>query len=143
VVPNGLAPIETWRVVNFNTSANSGIAADTADPDGDGVVNLLEYFMHTDPNVADRQPSLIVRKVIDNGALRLLDFSQRHNAVAGDVSVHYEFKYKITDPWQPYVGPLVDVGTQPIECQGQYEFKQMSIPAPTNEFHLRYYVTRP
>ena len=41
VVPNGLTPVETWRVVNFNTWANSGIAADTADPDGDGVVNLL------------------------------------------------------------------------------------------------------
>lgn len=143
VVPNGMTPIETWRVLNFNTAANTGLGADTADPDGDGVVNLLEYFMHTDPNVADRQPGLIARQVIDNGAQRSFEFAQRHNSAAGDVSVHYEFKYQILEPWQPYVGPVVDVGTQPLECVGQYEFKRVSVPVLTNEFHLRYYITRP
>jgi hypothetical protein len=36
-------PVQAWRELYFNTIANSGSAADTAAPDGDGVGNLLKY----------------------------------------------------------------------------------------------------
>lgn len=42
VKPN-LDPSETWRTSYFGTGDNSGEAADNADPDGDGLSNLLEY----------------------------------------------------------------------------------------------------
>ncbi|MFN0128847.1 MAG: hypothetical protein ACKV19_19420 [Verrucomicrobiales bacterium] len=44
-----------WRQQNFGTSENTGNAADTADPDGDGVMNLLEYACGMNPNAPDRQ----------------------------------------------------------------------------------------
>lgn len=44
--------VETWRFANFNTASNSGIAADQADPDGDGQVNISEYAAGTNPNSA-------------------------------------------------------------------------------------------
>lgn len=47
-----LTPQQTWRQTNFGTTANSGTAADTADPDGDGVVNTLEYALGLNPNSA-------------------------------------------------------------------------------------------
>jgi autotransporter-associated beta strand protein len=44
--------LETWRESNFGTTANTGPAADHADPDGDGVPNLVEYATGTLPDNA-------------------------------------------------------------------------------------------
>ncbi len=42
--------IEAWRAAHFGASAtNTDIAGDGADPDGDGVNDLLEYTHGTDP----------------------------------------------------------------------------------------------
>jgi poly(3-hydroxybutyrate) depolymerase len=47
-------PIDAWRSAHFGASAtNLDIAGDSADPDGDGVNNLLEYTNGTDPLAAD------------------------------------------------------------------------------------------
>jgi len=46
------SPLETWRQSNFGTISNTGDAADDADPDDDGVTNILEYTAGTDPNNA-------------------------------------------------------------------------------------------
>ncbi|MBI2511328.1 MAG: immunoglobulin domain-containing protein [Opitutae bacterium] len=47
-----LSPRQTWRQQNFGTIANTGNAADSADPDSDGLSNLVEYALGLDPNVA-------------------------------------------------------------------------------------------
>lgn len=45
--------LEDWRKQHFGASAtNAGIAADTADPDGDGFNNMLEYAAATNPRNA-------------------------------------------------------------------------------------------
>jgi hypothetical protein len=42
---------DAWRFAHFGpTATNAAIAGDLADPDGDGVLNLLEYAQSTDPN---------------------------------------------------------------------------------------------
>jgi Calx-beta domain/Hydrazine synthase alpha subunit middle domain len=47
-------PIQVWRVTNFGTNANNaGVAGDLADPDSDGVTNLLEYALGLNPNAAN------------------------------------------------------------------------------------------
>ena len=43
--------IETWRQTYFGTPANTGSAANTADPDGDGITNLMEMAFGTNPIV--------------------------------------------------------------------------------------------
>ncbi|MBX3740377.1 MAG: hypothetical protein KF712_05260 [Akkermansiaceae bacterium] len=54
-------PLQTWRDQYFQTTANSGDAADDADPDGDGIPNLIEYALGTRPDSAD----------VDHGASNL------------------------------------------------------------------------
>ena len=53
------SPLEDWRQTYFGTTANLDDAADTADPDGDGLANLLEYATGTAPDVANASPVVI------------------------------------------------------------------------------------
>ncbi|MDD5139671.1 MAG: Calx-beta domain-containing protein [Verrucomicrobiales bacterium] len=47
-------PTSVWKLAHFGANANNAaIAGDTANPDQDGSVNLLEYAFATDPNVAN------------------------------------------------------------------------------------------
>jgi hypothetical protein len=48
-----------WRQTHFGSIANSGNAADGADPDGDGLKNLLEYALNLPPNAASRVPAAV------------------------------------------------------------------------------------
>jgi hypothetical protein len=72
-------PSQTWRFQNFATTANSGIAADMADPDKDGVVNLLEQALATDPNSASFVGMPVV--AIEGGNLTLT-YTRNKSAMA-------------------------------------------------------------
>ncbi len=49
-------PFNDWRLTEFGTNANnSAISGDLADPDGDGIVNLLEYALDLNLNAASVQ----------------------------------------------------------------------------------------
>jgi hypothetical protein len=48
------SPYENWKTVHFGANANNpNIAGNSADPDHDHIVNLLEYAHATDPNAPD------------------------------------------------------------------------------------------
>ena len=49
---------EQWRLDHFDYYTNLGAAADNADPDGDGLSNLLEYALRRDPLAAEAEESL-------------------------------------------------------------------------------------
>jgi hypothetical protein len=47
-------PYNVWKLAEFGANANNpAIAGDSADPDHDGIVNLLEYAFATNPNLAN------------------------------------------------------------------------------------------
>jgi hypothetical protein len=48
-----LSPLEQWRQTAFGSPADSGAGADAADPDHDGLPNLIEYALGTDPRQPD------------------------------------------------------------------------------------------
>ncbi len=64
-----LAPVESWRLTHFGSASNEGPGADSADPDGDGVVNLLEYALGADPGAASGAP---YQPQVLEGVLRLV-----------------------------------------------------------------------
>lgn len=75
-----LTPSEAWRQQKFGTIENAGGAADDSDPDHDGLTNLLEYAIGSDPNdsaVSDTPQSGIV------GGRLTLTFTR--NTAASDV----------------------------------------------------------
>ena len=64
-----LTPIESWRLTHFGSSANNGASADSADHDGDGLVNLLEYALGSAPDVATAAPYQLQ---VSEGVLQLV-----------------------------------------------------------------------
>lgn len=50
LIGSGGVPITDWRQQNFGTSSNTGNAADDADPDHDGISNLMEFATAGAPN---------------------------------------------------------------------------------------------
>jgi hypothetical protein len=51
------SPTSVWKLAYFGANANNpALAGDAADPDADGLVNLLEYAFATNPNIANTNP---------------------------------------------------------------------------------------
>jgi alpha-glucuronidase len=64
--------VENWRFANFGTIANSGNAADSADPDGDGLTNTQEFTSGTNPNSA--ASALKIAQVQTSGSNLVVSF---------------------------------------------------------------------
>jgi VCBS repeat-containing protein len=77
-----LSPLETWRSIYFpaewlDPSMEADIWGDNADPDGDGVSNLLEYVFGTDPQSADSGDSAHLSISTSNTGSMLLSYKRR------------------------------------------------------------------
>lgn len=69
----GPAPYRAWQAVNFGPDdENPAIAGDAADPDDDGIPNLLEYAQNTDPLAPSPGPAA---EVVPLGGLSYLALS--------------------------------------------------------------------
>jgi len=66
-----LDPRQAWRLAHFGQVANTGSAADSADPDNDGRSNLLEYAVGSDPKQSDGAPAGVLGKTADGLHLTL------------------------------------------------------------------------
>ncbi len=82
----GVTPLsvaETWRLRYFNNTSNTGSGADGADPDGDGISNLLERALGQDPTVA--KVSGLPKLTVDTATNRLVLTATRGGANATDL----------------------------------------------------------
>jgi hypothetical protein len=54
----GITHLEAWRLQHFGSMDNSGEAADSNDPDFDGLSNLMEFATANDPEQSSPMPGL-------------------------------------------------------------------------------------
>lgn len=62
-----LRPFENWTATNWPCECATNLIAASADPDGDHIINVLEYAFGNDPNVALYTNAPIVTFVTDGG----------------------------------------------------------------------------
>jgi hypothetical protein len=55
-VTSTFTPQQAWRQAHFSIFTNTGNAADNADPDYDGLTNIIEWPLSRDPNHAEQTP---------------------------------------------------------------------------------------
>ncbi len=72
IYSRAFSPLQQWRQSNFGTTADSGNAADSADPDGDGWTNAQEYITGTDPT--DHNSTLEINELQIDGTDMLVSF---------------------------------------------------------------------
>lgn len=72
--------IDAWRQTHFGTAANEGDAADDADPDGDGLPNLLEYALRRDPLAPDSAGAVTLGQSSSATKRLALTFARRADA---------------------------------------------------------------
>lgn len=105
IIGTALSAQELWRQTWFGISSNTGSAADLADADADGMVNLLEYALGFDPSAPNTdqlpQPTM-------DGDDFVLSFTEPVN-VSG-IIYGAEWSATLSEPnWQP----ISDTGTAP------------------------------
>ena len=78
---------QNWRLTYFGTSGNTGNAADTADPDGDGVSNLMEFATGSNPTSTSSPPGSGVL----NGSFIEFTYTRSNAALADGVIFSVEW----------------------------------------------------
>jgi len=79
-----------WRQQFFGTTANTGNAADTADPDVDGIVNLLEYATGLNPTTSNS----LVTPAVKNGSN--LEFTYPRSVAAQNAGTTFTVEWSDT-----------------------------------------------
>ena len=82
-----LSPEETWRKTNFGSIANSGAASRTADPDRDGLSNLMEFATGSNPNA----PGTTSQRIARNGSNLEYIYTRSKAALEGGCSFTVEY----------------------------------------------------
>ena len=116
-----LTPLQAWRWGYFGTIANSGVAADSADPDKDGFSNLLEYAVHGTP--LGFSPIAPVATV---NAQRLLNLTFYRSA--SDVTYIVQGSNDLTS-WTDIITNPGTVG-QNVTVQSAFHFMRLKVTNP-------------
>ncbi len=102
----GLIPIENWRQTWFGAPENAGTAADSSDPNGNGIPNLLEYAFGGNPS--GRSDSTILPEAHVTGE----DFEITFAQPAGVSGITYGAEWSATLNPGTWID-ISDTGTAP------------------------------
>ncbi len=91
------AGIASWREENFGTSSEIGPAADLSDPNGNGLVNLLEYALHGAPLSAPGTANL--NPILGRSAGNALQLSFKRYLDRPDLTLVVVAGNSPTGPW--------------------------------------------
>ena len=118
-------PLELWRLAHFGTASNTGNAADTADPDGDGSPNLNEYAAGTDPTDPKERPRILTATKGPSTFTITADGKATHT-------------YTLERTTTPATGPWTSVATfGPLGADGSVTLTDPAAPAGSAFYRLR------
>lgn len=126
---------QRWRFHHFGTTAATGPAAPSANPDTDAYDNAAEYILGTDPNIPDTQP--LLRLLVTN-ATAALQFSARNAEGPGyeNRARHYTIQHSTNLLYWPTLP-----GAEDIPGNGQTLTLAPSITNPPALFRLGIWLT--
>lgn len=131
-----MSALEAWRYTHFQTVTNAGDAADSADPDNDGQINLAEFYSNGNPNSGPaRRP--FARWSLDGCCLT---YTQSFQAI-GTISEILEWTHSLmTGPWNP----LVSFEKTIIDSNDEEMTIRVCLPMPGNEpVYIRHEIRSP
>ena len=135
-----LSPLEAWRVTHFGLPTNAGDAHDLADPDADGLPNLLEFATGSLPTSAASFFPPVASVDSQAGTLRL-DF-YRSVAALSSVTTIPEWTDSLASPTLLWSDS--GLSTQILSDNGSVQQIRASVPLPaTGTRFLRLRVTSP
>ena len=120
-----LSPIDSWRQTHFGTTSNTGSAADDADPNGDGIVNKLEFFLARNP-LASNPPSSLPA-VARNGATLEYTYTRSLSAMSQLTHAVEWSDTLATGSWSS-----AGVSEQILSDNGTVQQVKASVPAGSN-----------
>jgi len=88
---------EAWRKAYFGTTANTGNAADEADPNGNGTSNLLDYALHANPSGENTGRTLAMQSAMGSGNKLQATFSCARSRP--DLRLKLQASDSLTGPW--------------------------------------------
>jgi endonuclease I len=134
----GVSPGEAWKHTHFTAAgiADPSISGDAADPEGDGLGNLLEYLVNGDPWAPQVSAALIASVTSQaNSHSVLVTYSRNRNAT--DVTVSYETSTDLKT-WTAAPSQLVSA----VVTSSETEQVTVSLPAAASGQLVRLRATR-
>lgn len=131
-----LTGIQGWRKRYFGTVQDSGEAANMADPDHDGLVNLLEYALAGDPTASTPSSGEISR----TGSGWRFQYSRNASAQLDGVVCKVQFRGALEDSAASWTGAGL-AETVTARADGQ-ENVSVDLPANTERGFLRIQISQ-
>jgi len=128
-------PIATWRQTYFGTTDNAGDAADSANPDGDAFINLLEWAFGLNPTASSAGEILVSGNMLTQRGAPVVSiaslpygvdfravFGRRNDYVAAGLTYTVQFSANLED-WE-------DSTATPSIIASDAEMKAVTVPYP-------------
>ncbi len=123
--------LESWRQAHFASWQNSGNASNDADPDRDGLTNLLEYALGGNPASSANSPAPVVGTVRSGGTFLTLTFNRGRADVTYLVEGSSDFSTWSTVALNPgSVGQSVTVTDAVNVASGERRLLRLRVTSP-------------
>jgi len=124
-LPMDFGLFATWRPTKFTAAelANSAISGALADPDLDGLNNVMEYALFLDPHVPD--PGNVVRYSMEGGFF-VASYTRRKKSTAIDLSYLNQMTKSLSGSWSnaPVVQVIDEGPTEEVRFREQLPVNQ-------------------
>ena len=126
---------QAWRFAQFGTVANTGIAADTFDANGDGEANLMEFATGQNPKAATLATPTLAR----SGTTLQLSYTRSDAAIADGVTFTVEWSDSlVTGSWS-----AAGVSEQILSDSGGIQNVTATVAAGVGKRFLRLKISAP